>query len=78
MDAARKGIRAARLLDELRGLLLGDQVLDDGVVARAAIDDVGPGAADQHVVTRAPEEGVVAGPAEDDVVAVAAVRRELD
>ena len=40
LDAARKGIRAARLLDELRGLLLGDQALDDDVVAGAAVEDV--------------------------------------
>ena len=53
-------------------------VLENGVVAGAAVEDVLTGSADQHIVTSATGECVVARTADQDVVAIAAVGRELD
>src|SRR6266511_1288936 len=53
-------------------------LLDDDVVAGAAVEDVLAVAADQHVVAVAATESVVAGAADQDVVAVAAVGGELN
>jgi hypothetical protein len=61
--------RAATPLDH-------EKVLNDGVAAGSAVEDVGPGAAEQHVVSCLPAQGVGAGAADQDVVAIAAIGGE--
>ena len=57
---------------------IGYYGLDKDIVARSAVENVLPGAADQHVVTRPTQQSVVAWAADEDVIAVAAVGRELN
>ena len=56
----------------------GGPLLDEDVVAGAAIEDVEPGAADEHVVSRIAAEGVIAVAADQNIVAVAAIGGKLD
>ena len=60
------------------GSIRSGTLLDQDVVAGAAVEDVLPRPADQDVVAGAAEEDVVPRAADQDVVAVAAVRREQD
>ena len=53
-------------------------VLQDDVVARAAVEHISAAVAQQHVVVVAADEGVGARAAEQDVVAGAAVGGELN
>src|SRR5438067_7199125 len=53
-----------------------DDVLNDDVVAGAAVEHVDPATADQHVIAGITSQDVVAGTADQDVVAVAAVGGE--
>src|SRR5262245_56903120 len=53
-------------------------LLEQNVVARAAVEHVLARLADQDVVAGSAGEVVIAGPADQDVVAVFAVRGELD
>src|SRR5437764_15237828 len=55
-----------------------EPLLDEYVVAGAAVEEVLTGAADQDVVARATEQRVVAVAADNHVVAVAAVGHEPD
>src|SRR3954470_23169347 len=49
---------------------------NDSVVARTAIEDVQPAAADQHIVTPTATERIVAWAAYQDVVAISAIGRQ--
>ena len=60
-----------------RGHRVGDEALDDDVVAGPAVDRVDAAAAEEDVVSLAAEQHVVAGAAAQDVVVVAAVEGEL-
>src|SRR5262249_32897025 len=53
-------------------------ILDERVVARAAVERVLATIADEHVVTSAAQERVVAGAAGQDVVAIASIQRQAD
>src|SRR5262245_35507305 len=53
------------------------RLLDDDVVAGAAVEDVVTGASVQHVVAGVAEQRVVTGAADEHVVAVAAVSGQL-
>src|SRR5205807_629358 len=53
-------------------------ILEEDVVARPAVQDVLPRAANEHVVAGPAAQGVVAGAADQHVAAVAAVGAELD
>src|SRR5262245_11555543 len=53
-------------------------VLDDGVVAGAAVEDILPWPAEEHVVPGATLDGVGPATADQDVVALATVLGELD
>ena len=52
--------------------------MDEDVAAGAAVEDVDPEAADQHVVTCTAEQSVDAVAADEHIIAVTAVGRELD
>src|SRR5262245_22580813 len=70
--------RGRRCVDQEAVQGCGGTLLDDGVVAEAAVEDVLPGAADEHVVPRIAAQGVVALAADQDVVTLVAIGGELD
>jgi hypothetical protein len=54
------------------------ETLNDDIVARSAIEDVEPEAADEHVIAGTTAQDVIAIAADQDVVAVAAIGGQLD
>ena len=55
-----------------------ESILDDDVIARAAVEGVLSWAADEHIVSQSACEDVGAKAANQDVVVIAAVGREQD
>src|SRR5262245_23881099 len=70
--------RGRRWVDQGAVQGCGGTLLDDGVVAEAAIEDVLPEAADEYVVPRVAVQGVVALAADQDVVTIVAIGGKLD
>src|ERR1700722_12221774 len=57
---------------------MGDDRIEEDVVARSAIEDIHPAAAEENVVARTAGQNVVAGTADEEVIAVATIGRELN